>query len=357
MSDDEDDSQKTEEPTPRKLSEAREKGNVITSQEVTHFAILLGAALTAGFLGPFMAKRLANAVGGLLTNIHEISFDAANVGGVLRGVLVDVAIAMAPIVVLLMVLAAGSKLVVNGFLLSAESLKPSLERISPIKGFSRLFSLKSVVEFIKGVFKLFIVGSIVVFITVPELDKIELLMQMDVVATAEETRLLITQMFVGVVSIMAVIAGLDYLYQRYEYLKQMRMSKQEIKDEQKQSDGDPLVKGRLRQIRAERARARMMAAVPTADVVVTNPTHFAIALKYDMDAMAAPRVVAKGADDVAFRIRDVANDNDVPIIENPPLARALFAAADIDDEVPPEHYKAVAEIISYVFQLKNKPLG
>ena len=147
------------------------------------------------------------------------------------------------------------------------------------------------------------------------------------------------------------------MYQRFEFLKQMRMTKQEVKDELKQSDGDPLVRGRLRQIRADRARARMMAAVPTADVVVTNPTHFAVALKYESEIMSAPKVVAKGVDEVAFRIRDLANDNDVPIVENPPLARALFAAADLDDEVPSEYYKAVAEIISYVFQLKNKKLN
>ena len=194
-------------------------------------------------------------------------------------------------------------------------------------------------------------------VAVPQLDRVEILMQMDVAQTADETRLLIAQMFVVAIFVMGIIAGLDYMYQRYEFLKQMRMTKQEVKDELKQSDGDPLVRGRLRQIRADRARARMMAAVPTADVVVTNPTHFAVALKYESEIMSAPKVVAKGVDEVAFRIRDLANDNDVPIVENPPLARALFAAAELDDEVPSEHYKAVAEIISYVFQLKNKKLS
>lgn len=357
MSSDEDESQKTEEPTAHKLSEAREKGNVVTSQEVSSFAILLGGAITAAFLGPFMAERLANATGGLLANVHAISFDAANIGDVLMDVLFEVSIGVAPIALLLIVLGAGAKLVVSGFLLSAESLKPSLEKISPLKGLKRMFSLKSLVEFGKGLVKLVIVGTIVYFLAVPEVDRVEILMQMDVAAAAEEAREVLVIMFAGVVAVMAVIAGLDYLYQRYEYLKQMRMSKQEIKDEHKQAEGDPMVKGRLRQIRAERARTRMMAAVPTADVVVTNPTHFAIALKYDIDSMGAPRVVAKGVDEVAFRIREVANENDIPIVENPPLARALFSTADIDEEVPPEHYKAVAEVISYVFKLKNKPLG
>lgn len=357
MADDEDDSSKTEEPTPHKLSEAREKGNVITSQEVSSFAILLGGALTAAFLGPFMAERLANATGGLLANVHAITFDAGNVGDVLMDVATEIAIGMAPIALLLMVLGAGAKLAVSGFLFSAESMKPSLSKLSLIKGVKRMFSLKSFIEFTKGLVKLGIVGTIVYLLAVPEIDKVEILMAMDVAAAAEETRVVLVRMFSGVVAVMAVIAALDYMYQRYEYMKQMRMSKQEIKDEHKQSEGDPMVKGRLRQIRAERARARMMASVPTADVVVTNPTHFAVALKYDIDSMGAPRVVAKGADDVAFRIREVANENNVTIVENPPLARALFSAADIDEEVPPEHYKAVAEVISYVFQLKNKPLG
>jgi flagellar biosynthetic protein FlhB len=357
MSDDQDDSQKTEEPTPHKLSEAREKGNFISSHEVSSFAILLGAALTTAFLGPFMAERLANASGGLLANVHAITFDAENVSAVLLDVLFQVSIGMAPIALLLMVLGAGAKLAVSGFLFSGESMKPSLEKLSPIKGLKRMFSLKSLVEFAKGLLKLAIVGTIVYLLSIPEVDRVEILMQMDIAATVEETRTVLLRMFSGVVAVMAVIAGLDYLYQRHEYMKQMRMSKQEIKDEHKQSEGDPMIKGRLRQIRAERARTRMMAAVPTADVVVTNPTHFAVALKYDIDSMGAPRVVAKGVDEVAFRIREVANDNDVPIVENPPLARALFSTAEIDEEVPPEQYKAVAEVISYVFKLKGRPLG
>ena len=191
-----------------------------------------------------------------------------------------------------------------------------MERISPIKGVTRLISIKSLMEFLKGILKLTIVATIVGMVAVPQLDRVEILMQMDVAQTADETRLLITQMFVVAIFVMGIIAGLDYMYQRFEFLKQMRMTKQEVKDELKQSDGDPLERGRLRQIRADRARARMMAAVPTADVVVTNPTHFAVALKYESEIMSAPKVVAKGVDEVAFRIRDLANDNDVPIVEN-----------------------------------------
>jgi flagellar biosynthetic protein FlhB len=354
LSEDSDQSQKTEEATPRRLLEAREKGQVMTSQEVSHVAIMVGGALIAGFLGPFLATKISAVSSGLLQNFHEIRVDAANIGNVFLEILFELSLGVGPTILLLMALGVGAKLAVSGFVFSSESLTPKLDRISPIKGLGRLVSIKSLVEFSKGLIKLSIVASIVGMVAVPQLDRIEILMQMDIAQTADETRLLIAQMFVVAIFVMGIIAGLDYLYQRFEFLKQMRMTKQQVKDEIKQSDGDPLVRGRLRQIRADRARARMMAAVPTADVVVTNPTHFAVALKYESELMSAPKVVAKGVDEVAFRIREVANENNVPIVENPALARALFAAADIDDEVPSEHYKAVAEIISYVFQLKKK---
>ena len=357
MSEDSDRSQKTEEATPRRLLEAREKGQVMTSQEVSHLAVMIGGALIAGFLGPFLAYKILGISGGLLQNFHAIRVDASNIGNIFSEVVLELTIGIGPTIILLMALAVAGKLVVSGLVFSSDSLTPKVERISPIKGVTRLISIKSFVEFLKGILKLTIVATIVGMVAVPQLDRVEILMQMDVAQTADETRLLIAQMFVVAIFVMGIIAGLDYMYQRFEFLKQMRMTKQEVKDELKQSDGDPLVRGRLRQIRADRARARMMAAVPTADVVVTNPTHFAVALKYESEIMSAPKVVAKGVDEVAFRIRDLANDNDVPIVENPPLARALFAAADLDDEVPSEHYKAVAEIISYVFQLKNKKLS
>lgn len=356
MSQENDPSQKTEEATPRKLLDAREKGKVMTSQEVSHLAIMIGGALIAGLLGPFMGSHIFNATGVFFSKFHAIRIDPSNLGDVFSDLFLQLAIGLGPVIFLLLVLAVVFKLLVSGFVFSSQSLTPSIERISPIKGFFRLVSLKSLYEFVKGLLKLTVVAVIVGSVALPELERVELLMQMDILATAEEARWIIFQMFAVAIFVVGIIAGLDYLYQRYEFLKQMRMTKQEVKDEQKQTDGDPLIRGRLRQIRAERARERMMAAVPSADVVVTNPTHYAIALKYESETMTAPKVIAKGVDDVAFRIRDVANDNDIPIVENPILARALFVAAEIDDEVPPEHYKAVAEIISYVYQLKNKTL-
>jgi len=301
-----------------------------------------------------MAENLYLAAGGIFDKFHSINLDLGNIGNLFSDLLLQLAIGLGPLVFVILVLAIFFKLIVSGLVFSGQSLIPSIERISPIKGFFRLFSLKSATEFSKGLFKIIIVAGIVGAVAIPELSRVELLMQMDIATIVNEARLIILQMFVAAIFVVGFIAGLDYLYQRYEFLKQMRMTKQEVKDELKQTDGDPLIRGRLRQIRAERARERMMASVPTADVVVTNPTHYAIALKYESEIMTAPKVVAKGVDEVAFRIRDIANENNVPIVENPPLARALFVAAEIDDEVPPEHYKAVAEVISYVYQLKNK---
>jgi flagellar biosynthetic protein FlhB len=226
-----------------------------------------------------------------------------------------------------------------------------------LAGAKRLFSLKSVVELLKGIVKIALVAAIAYMLISPQIEEIEKYVQMDPLESFDELYFLVIKLFVGVVAVLAVLALADFLYQRYEFMKQMRMSIQEIRDEHKQSEGDPMIKSRLRQIRMERARARIMASVPQADVVITNPTHYSVALKYDLDSMGAPVVVAKGVDDVAFRIREVANENDIPIVPNPPLARALFDTVEIDQEIPDDHYKAVAEVISFVFKLKNRHAG
>ena len=188
----------------------------------------------------------------------------------------------------------------------------------------------------------------------PSFNGLEQLVRMEIVAMPAILYTLTVKLLVGVLAIVTVIAVVDFLYQKFEFMKQMRMSRQEIKDEMKQSDGDPMVKQRLRQIRMERARQRMSAAVPGSSVVITNPTHYAVALKYELGEMDAPVLVAKGQDFIAAKIREIAKENDIPIVENPPLARALYAGVEIDEEIPGEHFKAVAEIIGYVMRLKGK---
>ncbi len=357
MSDDQDDSQKTEEATPRKLAQAKEKGQTANSKEITNFAILFGGALAVGIVVPFSSAYLAGKMDGFVQNLDRISVDQGGVGDVFYELLMHSMVVVAPVLAIMVVMAIAANLAQTGIIFSASSLEPKLEKISPLSGVKRLFSLKSVVEFLKGLLKLSIVGTAVYLLVVPEFERMDALIGMPIEDMAYEAYVLALQLFIAAVAIMAVIGIADYLYQRYEFLKQMRMSLQDIKDEMKNSEGDPMVKARLRQIRAERARTRMMSAVPDADVVVTNPTHYSVALKYDATDMAAPIVVAKGVDAVAFRIREVANENDVPIVENPPLARALFAACEIDDQIPEEQYKAVAEVISYVFKLKGRVMG
>ncbi len=237
-----------------------------------------------------------------------------------------------------------------------EGITPKLDKISPMAGLKRMFSSRSLAEFVRGLLKLAVVGAVAMFLILPEVAHLNKLIGMEMVQLLGETKALLAKLLIGVVAIVAAIAAIDVIYQRLQHMREMRMSRQEIKDEFKETEGDPLVKGRLRQLRMERTRRRMMAQVPQSDVVVTNPTHYAVALKYDPNSMAAPKMMAKGVDAVAAKIREVAKEHGIPIVENPPLARGLFAAVDVDEEVTPEFYKAVAEVISYIFKLKRRRL-
>ena len=261
---------------------------------------------------------------------------------------VGVGKALALIVGLFVVAAIASSLVQHGFLFAPERIKPTLSKISPISGAKRLFSLRSLSELAKGVVKLLIVGGIAVAIIWPILSTLAIAPLSPISAGLDLLYGTVIKVLLGVVAALSVMALADTAYTRYEHIKKLRMTKEEVKDEHRQTEGDPHVKARLRAIRNERARQRMMQAVPNADVVITNPTHYAIALEYEAEAMAAPRVVAKGVDLLAQRIRDVATEHDVPLIENPPLARALYDGVDLGHEIKPEHYKAVAEIIAFV---------
>ena len=241
----------------------------------------------------------------------------------------------------------------TGLIWATEKIKPDPSKISLIKGVKTKFSLRAIVEFLKGIAKIGLVSVVAFGLVVPFLGDIALIPAFELVQTLDRIHILAIWLMVGTVLVMTVVAALDFLYQKYAHLKQMRMTKQDVKDEQKQAEGDPLIRARIRKLRMERAQNRMMAAVPEADVVVTNPTHFAIALEYKMDDMPAPKLVAKGVDYLARRIREVALENDVPVVENPPLARALYATVEVDEEIPEEHYKAVAEIIGYVMRLRG----
>ncbi|WP_417454226.1 flagellar biosynthesis protein FlhB [Kiloniella sp.] len=353
MSDDSDESQKTEEPTAKKLADARQKGDVPKSQELNSWFSFFGFLLFLSFFSVWISQELGATLAAFLERPDTIRLETGHIFEATISLIKDVGILFITPAVIMIAFAIASGLMQHGFLISSESLTPKLSKISPLAGFKRLFSLQSVMNLVKGLAKLIIVGGIIGFVLWPKRSVVPQLSELNV---AQMTITLLdwaTLIVIAVVAVMAVIAGLDYLYQYFEYIKKLKMTKQEVKDESKQSEGDPMVKGRLRQLRMEKARQRMMASVPNADVVITNPTHFAVALEYNGMMMEAPKLTAKGVDAVAFRIRKVAEENKIPVMENPPLARALYAGVEIDQEIPPEHYKAVAEIIGYVMKLKK----
>lgn len=355
MSEDADESSKTEEPTQKKLDEAHKQGNWPLSQEVA--ATLSIAAATAALVIhiPGMLRDQLRRLEAYIAKLHEIPMDAGGVGHVLMQVLEDVVVALWLPMLLFIGAALLSTYVQKGFAMSWEILEPKFSRLSPLAGLKRIFSgADQAVQLGKSIAKLAVVGAVAYMALAPMIANIQLFIGADVMQLLREMDALAFKLFTGVLIVSIVIAAADTFWQRHRYHEKMKMTKQEVKDEGKQAEGDPHVKARIRGIRIERARKRMMAAVPQASVVVTNPTHFAVALKYEQGAMGAPVVVAKGVDAVAFKIREVAEANDVPVVQNPPLARALYAACDIDEEVPSEHYRAVAEVITYIYKLRGR---
>jgi flagellar biosynthetic protein FlhB len=351
---DDDASQKTEEPTQKRLDEAHDKGQVAVSRELNHWFMFGGGLLAVFVFGPQAVRDVSRAVTRLIERPHAIAADINALTALFSDLATQIAYALAPMMAVLMVAAAAGSLLQAGLILAPEQIMPKFERVSPAAGFKRLFSLRAVIELLKGIAKLVVVGAVAWFAIAPYMVGIERFVLLAPEDTANETRAIVLVLMAAVMAAMTAIAGADLLYQRLALRRQLRMSREELREEFKQAEGDPHIKGRLKQIRAERARRRMMADVPKADVVITNPTHFAVALKYEQGTMSAPRVVAKGADVIAAKIREVATANEVPIVENPPLARALYATVDLDEEIPAEHYRAVAEVIGYVMRLKGR---
>ena len=343
---------KTEDPSQKKLEDAHKKGDVAKSQEVVTWFMLLGSAVIFAMMGPGAAAALADSLKVIIMNADRFELGGAGFGAFFNNLaLAMIGTVLLPLVVL-STCAVLANLIQHRPLFSAEPITPKLSKISPLAGAKRLFSTESLVNFGKGLLKIGIVGAVVIAVVWPERDRLDTMMTADPAMILADFQEIGIKIFIAVLAIVTVIAFADYLYVRQKWWKKLMMTVQETRDEYKQMEGDPHIKGKLRQLRQERARKRMMAAVPDATVVITNPTHFAVALKYDK-AMRAPKCVAKGADAVAFRIRELAKDHDVPIVENPPLARALFASVDVDETIPNEHFKAVAEVIGFVMRLKS----
>ena len=343
---------KTEDPSQKKLEDAFKKGDVVKSQEVVTWFMLLGSAVVFASMGPVAAQGLMVALKDIMANADQVELGGAGFAAFFNGLaLTMLGTVMLPLVVL-SACAIVANLIQHRPLISAEPITPKFSKISPLAGFKRLFSTDSLVNFGKGLLKITVVATVLFFVVWPERDRLDTMMTADPLIILADFQEIGMKIFIATLAIVTVIALADYLYTRQKWWKRLMMTVQETRDEYKQMEGDPHVKGRIRQLRQERSRKRMMAAVPDATVVITNPTHFAVALKYDKN-MGAPQCVAKGADAVAFRIRELAKEHDVPIVENPPLARALFASVDVDETIPAEHFKAVAEVIGFVMRLKK----
>ncbi len=346
--------EKTEQATPKRREDTRKKGKVAQSKEIPSVLILISSLGIFFFSGSWIFWNLSDFMRGIFQNIGTMHIqNVSAVSAFSFKIFGQVLLILAPFMLTVLIAGIAANLFQVGFLFTGEPLTPKLSKIDPIKGMKKFFSLKSVVELVKSLIKILLIGA-VTFLTVKgEAGNFTALMHMEVGSIL---------LFIGKVAfkisfyaclVLLVLAVLDYAYQRWEYEKDIKMTKQEVKEESKQRDGDPQVKAKIRKIQLEMSQRRMMESVPDATVVITNPTRLAIAIKYDSDDMAAPRVTAKGAGFIALRIREIAKENDVPLVENKPLAQSLYKAAEIGEYIPVNLYRAVAEILAYVYRLRG----
>jgi flagellar biosynthetic protein FlhB len=352
MADEQDETEKTEDPTQKRLDEAIKRGDVVKSQEVNTWFVIGAATLALMVFSGSMGSDLATSFRGLMANAHRVPVDGGGLTRLASRLGVEVIAAVAVPFLLLMLAAIGGNMIQHRLVWSLEALTPKLSKISPMAGAKRLFSKQAIANFVKGLIKLTLMGAILTALMWPERHRLEGLVGTDPAAVMPFTKVLSLELMAAVVAVLAIIAAADYLFQYRQWYERQKMSLREMKDEYKDTEGDPKIKAKIRQLRQNRMKKRMMAAVPESTVVITNPTHFAIALKYER-GMNAPLCVAKGKDLIALKMREVATEHGVPVVENPPLARTLHAVVEVDEEIPPEHYKAVAEVIGYVMKLNR----
>jgi flagellar biosynthetic protein FlhB len=344
---------KTEEPTQKRIDEAIKRGDVVKSQELSSFFVLMAAMAFIVVSAPSLGATVTLTLKALLGHVAEISIDRGGLTGVYIEIGKIIAFGLGLPALIFVVAGIAGNMIQHRLVWTADPLIPKLERISPAKGLKRIFSVENLVNFAKGLVKILVVGAAIWIAIRPELGRLDTVIAAEPINVMALTRSLAIKLMLAVLIVMAVVAGLDYLFMRQRWMHRMRMSRQELKEEFKQSEGNPEIKAKIRQLRQQRARRRMMQSVPKATVVVTNPTHFAVALLYE-EGMGAPQCVAKGTDNVALKIREIAGESDVPIVENPPLARALYASVDIDAFIPEEHYRAVAEVIAFVMKGRTR---
>jgi len=344
---------KTEAPTPRRRQEARQEGQVARSVELNSALVLLSALVILRLCGPSLADRLRGVMVNSFTHFPKGDLAVGDVTSDLVRILLEVGVMMAPIVIGVAAIGFLSSAVQVGLTLSAKPLQIKAERLNPIPGIGRMFSVRAGVECLKAIAKVTVVGYIVYSFIRDRYSDIASLAGGHYLTTCSTIGKLTWELLLRAALAILVIAALDYMFQRFQHEKQLRMTKQEVKEDLKRTEGDPLVKSRIRQRQRAISQRRMMQEVPKADVVVTNPTHYAVALKYESEKHVAPVVVAKGQRLVALKIREIAEENNVPIVENAPLARTLYTTVEIGDEIPAALYQAVAEILAYVYKLSQ----
>jgi flagellar biosynthetic protein FlhB len=346
--------EKTEPATAKKRQDARKKGQVAKSMDLPAAFILLFSFLSFLMFGGYMKEKLVNIFRNVYENQLTMDITAANVQVLFVDLVQQGLIILAPIFILVVLVAFIGNYAQIGFMFIGDPLMMKLNKINPIEGFKRIFSLRTVMDFLKSTMKMLIIGYVVYTTLMGEKAKLLGLGHAPLESTFSFIASVTLKLGIKIGAILIVLAIFDFIYQKYEYEKSLKMSKQDIKDEYKKSEGDPLIKGKIRAKQRQMAMQRMMQEVPKADVIITNPTHFAVALKYDSNNMQAPTVIAKGADYVALKIKEVAKKNGIMTMENKPLARAIFAQVEIGDSIPAELFQAVAEVLAYVYKVKGK---
>ena len=349
----ESDLERTEEATPKRLEKAREEGQVARSMELTSFALLMTAAVGLVLMGTGLMDSLVKIMKTGLQIERELALQSELMLPRLLALALEGLIAMAPLLFALLIVAFFAPMLLSGWLVSTKALMPNFGRLNPIKGIARIFSTHSLVELIKAILKTILIGSMAAITMWMNKETIMGLLTVPVDLGINHSGDFIAICFLLIAGTIVLVAAIDVPFKLWEHAKQLRMTKEEVRREFKESDGDPFVKARIRGLQREAARRRMMSEIPKADVIVTNPTHYAVALRYQSGSMRAPKVVAKGVHLLAARIREIAEEHRIPILEAPPLARALYYHAELESEIPEKLYTAVAEVLAYVFQLKR----
>ncbi|WP_270171839.1 flagellar biosynthesis protein FlhB [Paenibacillus sp. SYP-B4298] len=346
--------EKTEKATPKKKQESRKKGQVAKSMEVPAAFILLFVFMSFMMFGGYYKERLLGLFGSTFESRITMDITLGNVGFMFRNMILEGLMLLAPLFGIAVVVGLLGNYVQIGFLFTGHPLMPKFSKLNPVEGFKNIFSMRSLVEFAKSILKLLVIGVVVWTTLWGEKDHILALGTVPLEQIFSFAASITLSLGIKIGALLVVLALADYMYQRFDYEKKLRMSKQDIKDEYKKTEGNPLIKSRIRERQRKMALQRMMQEVPKADVIITNPTHFAVALRYDGTEMEAPVIIAKGMDYVALKIREVAKEHGIVMMENKPLARALYERGEIGDTIPADLFQAVAEVLAYVYKLKRK---